>query len=302
MKKMKTYRTLVLLLAVAGLAGCGKETPVVLSPDCNKVWEYTPAPGQFINTAGTEGIQTPEEACRAAEKLLAGGRILSLGGFGGTLVVGFDHPVVNDGGWNLAIEGNAFEGSSEPGIVWVMQDVNGNGQPDEDWYELKGSEYGKPETRQHYSVTYFRPSEAGQPVRWKDSEGQEGQIDYMESFHRQDFYYPTWIETDSYTLTGTCLQSRTVVENGMVINGSFGWGYADNSSTGEGEMQSDLLGTRRTNHFRICDAMQEDGTPADLPQIDFVKVQTGVNEKGPLIGELSTEIFSIQDYNMIKQL
>lgn len=49
-------------------------------------------------------------------------------------------------GYDFAIEGNAFDGSSEPGIVWVMQDVNGNGLPDDTWYQLKGSEYGKEET------------------------------------------------------------------------------------------------------------------------------------------------------------
>lgn len=38
-----------------------------------------------------------------------------------------------------------------------MQDVNGDGLPNDEWYELKGSEYGKPETIQDYAVTYFRP-------------------------------------------------------------------------------------------------------------------------------------------------
>ncbi|MFR7812460.1 MAG: hypothetical protein ACLU4N_26295 [Butyricimonas faecihominis] len=35
-------------------------------------------------------------------------------------------------GYDLPLR-NAFDGSSEPGIVWVMQDVNGNGLPDV-WY------------------------------------------------------------------------------------------------------------------------------------------------------------------------
>ena len=47
----------------------------------------------------------------------------------------------------FAIQGNAFDSSNEPGIVWVMQDVNGNGLPDDEWYELRGSETG--ETHHH---------------------------------------------------------------------------------------------------------------------------------------------------------
>lgn len=43
--------------------------------------------------------------------------------------------------------------------MWVMQDVNGNGLPDDTWYQLKGSEYGKEETIETYAVTYYRPAE-----------------------------------------------------------------------------------------------------------------------------------------------
>lgn len=76
---------------------------------------------------------------------------MSLGAFGGYLVVGFDHSIENDGGYNIGVSGNSFDGSSEPGIVWVMQDENGDGLPNDTWYELKGSEYGKPETTQDYA-------------------------------------------------------------------------------------------------------------------------------------------------------
>ena len=65
---------------------------------------------------------------------------------------------MNDGDYNIAITGNAFDGSSEPGIVWVMQDENGDGLPNDTWYELRGSEYGKAETWQDYAVTYHKPT------------------------------------------------------------------------------------------------------------------------------------------------
>ena len=80
-----------------------------------------------------------------------------LGGWGGYIVVGFDHSIENKGGYDFSIKGNAFDSSNEPGIVWVMQDVNGDGLPNDEWYELKGSEYGKPETcllyTSHTSIT-----------------------------------------------------------------------------------------------------------------------------------------------------
>ena len=87
------------------------------------------------------------EACAYAEERLRSEAYVSLGGFGGYVVVGFDHSIDNKvGEYDFGITGNSFAGSSEPGIVWVMQDENGNGLPDDTWYELKGSETGKPET------------------------------------------------------------------------------------------------------------------------------------------------------------
>lgn len=80
-----------------------------------------------------------------------------------------DHSIVNDGDYNIAITGNAFDGSSEPGIVWVMQDENGDGLPNDTWYELRGSEYGKAETWQDYAVTYHKPSGIQLPTPWTDN-------------------------------------------------------------------------------------------------------------------------------------
>ena len=171
------------------------------------VFEYTPAPGQFINETKTGGFtgneKTPETASAYAEQRMESGAFVSLGGFGGYIVVGFDHSIDNTGSYDFGITGNSFKGSSEPGVVWVMQDENGNGKPDDTWYELKGSETGKESTIQNYSVTYYRPSEPQQPVKWTDSEGNSGEVDYLKAFHQQDYYYPLWIKEDSYTLTGT---------------------------------------------------------------------------------------------------
>ena len=288
----------------------------VSKPDWNKVYEYTPAPGQFINelkTGGFDGSQTtPEAAIAYAEARMSetdkNGNPnpiwVSLGGFGGYIVVGFDHSIDNSGDYDLGILGNSFSGSSEPGIVWVMQDENGNGLPDDTWYELAGSETGKPETIQDYAVTYYRPSGAGMPVQWTDNQGNAGEIDYLKQFHRQEYYYPLWIEADSYTLTGTCLAARNYDASGngtYWVNVEYDWGYADNFSPIDRLTNADNSNAdANANHFKISHAIDYECQPVHLDFIDFVKVQVGVNAKSGWLGEVSTEIFGFYDYNMKK--
>ena len=143
------------------------------------------------------------------------GLYVSLGAWGGYIVAGFDHSIAVADGAEFSVSGNMFASSSEPGIVWVMQDTNGNGLPDDEWYQLKGSEYGKPQTVEDYAVTYYRPSGAGMPVRWSDNRGGEGEVPYN-NFHRQEFYYPQWIEAQSYTLYGASLAPNTYTDTSTV--------------------------------------------------------------------------------------
>ena len=286
------------------------------NPDWNKVYDYTPAPGQFINetkTGGFDGSQTTREAAIAyAEARMSetdnNGNPnpiwVSLGGFGGYIVVGFDHSIDNSGDYDLGILGNSFSGSSEPGIVWVMQDENGNGLPDDTWYELAGSETGKAGTIQNYSVTYYRPTGAGMPVQWIDNMGNSGEVDYLKQFHRQEYYYPLWIEADSYTLTGTCLEARNYDASGngsYWVNAEYDWGYADNFSPIDRLTESDnAAADANANHFKISNAIDFECQPIHLEFIDFVKVQVGVNTKSGWLGEVSTEVFGFYDYNLKK--
>lgn len=265
----------------------------------SKVFEYLPAPGQLINEE--QKINTLEEASAYALKRMQDGAYVSLGGFGGYVVVGFDHSIDNvaDKKYHFAIGGNSFAGSSEPGIVWVMQDENGNGLPDDTWYELKGSEYGKPETTSNYAVTYFKPSAPGMDVQWKDNRGNTGLIDYLGAYHSQDYYYPQWITSSSYTLKGTCLKARNIqnTQNGLWTNLAYDWGYADNFGQDK-ESDSNTEAGVNANYFSINNAVTRDGKNANLKYIDFVKVQTGVNAKSGWIGEISTEVFGFTDINL----
>lgn len=269
------------------------------SAQWSAVYEYTPAPGQFINelkTGGFDGSETtPEAACRYAEGRLGSGAWVSLGGFGGYIIVGFDHSIDNAEGFDFAIASNSFDSSSEPGVVWVMQDENGNGKPDDTWYELQGSESANASTIRDYAVTYYRPAGAAMPVTWSDSEGNTGEIDYLKSFHSQDYYYPAWIAEDSYTLYGTRLEARNYDKSGngsMWIQPAYDWGYADNFSP------TDFLTDDKSNRFNIDNAVDCENKAIALSHIDFVKVQCAINAKSGWLGELSTEVCGIYDINL----
>ena len=259
-----------------------------------RVVEYTPAPGQFIGELRTGGFTgeeySAESATAYAEKRMREGMWVSLGAFGGYIVVGFDHSVENGEGADLAIKGNSFDGSSEPGIVWVMQDENGNGMADDTWYELRGSEWGKEETIQEYEVTYYRPSGAAMSVEWYDNLGNSGCVDYLSQFHNQDSYYPQWIAADSYTLRGTRLEARNYDKSGngsLWVQPAYDWGYTDNNST--------IDSKNAVNSLDIANAVDICGEDIELEYIDFVKIQCGVQAKSGWIGELSTEVCNVSE-------
>lgn len=268
------------------------------SPKIASVLEYLAAPGQFVDEHTT--TTSMSQANREAQAILTQGGYVTLGGFGGYLIVGFDHSIDNiEGQYNFAVTGNQFEGSSEPGIVWVSQDTNNNGLPDDEWYELKHSDYGLDCTKQFYAVTYYRPEGLQMDVPWKDNYGASGCVDYLIAYHKQPYYYPNWVKEDSYTLFGTCLEARNyqdddlAAENGSAeywVNPSYDWGYVDNC--GSDRIKPMLTG------FKISNAVNLDGSPANLKYIDFVKVVNGVNTKSGWLGEVSTEVCGFNDENI----
>ncbi len=279
-----------------------------------KVFEWCPAPGQFIGetqSGGMTGNETTLEAANAwAESRLAANNYVSLGGFGGYIIVGFDHSIpCTDGEYDFSVLGNAFfnaqsgtGGSNEPGIIYVMQDVNGNGLPDDEWYELRGSNTGVDGTIQDYAVTYYRPSGSGMSVQWIDNLGIQGTIDYLASFHRQPTYYPAWIVADSYTLRGTRLKAQTTQDSstGLWDNWAFGWGYSDNMGSDVLSATNSTDGTGQRVGLKIENAMYADQSPIQLQYIDFIKVQTGVNSKAGWLGEVSTEVVGFQDLSLMR--
>ncbi|MFI3292215.1 MAG: PKD-like domain-containing protein [Rikenellaceae bacterium] len=254
--------------------------PTSGNAQCNKVYEFTPAPGQYIN----EGYDcsTMEEACDYAFSRLEAGSYVSLGAWGGSIVVGFDHSVECSGDYDIMIQGNATSTSSEPAIVMVMQDENGDGLPNDTWYELAG---GESLFTSDYCITYYKPTTSSSSVAWLDNFGGSGSVSYN-NFHNQSSYYPAWIAEDQLTIYGTRLESKAYqTDSGIWVNPPFEWGYADNYYNSES-----------VNYFRISDAVNWRNESVALEYIDFVKIYTAVNDQVGMMGEVSSEIISISAF------
>lgn len=294
----------------------------VYSPYVTKVLDFCPAPGQFTNSIPSwEEGDTQETMNQKALDAIGNNKkgMVSLGSFGGYIVVGFDHAIENvPGKRDFRILGNAFYsndnpnppregGSCEPGIVMVAYDKNKNGKPDDDeWYELAGSEYSRTTTLKKYEITYFRPDENKTPpevnegdlvidpeyIRWEDNQGQSGYI-VKNMYHKDNSYYPQWTEGDKLVLKGTLLPNNGVDEGKEYGSGSYwvlyayDWGYADNR-----------LNTEEGSTFDIDWAVDEEGYPVSLPEINFIKIYTGVLQTCGALGDTSTEVCGVEDLHL----
>ncbi len=319
-----------LFLAVA-LVATAQNKPYI-----TRVLEYCPAPGQFINTA--PAYATGEDSALLLERALEligpeitpehtvvvmgetfvapadtvpiTTQLISLGAYGGYVTFGFDHAVVNVAdALDLQIAGNAFNGSCEPGVVMVSRDLNGNGLPDDPWYELAGSEYYKETTQHDYQITYYRTPADHKPtkldrwitdttyIRWTSNDRYGATQGYIEknSFHTQD-YWPLWQDVETLSFAGTKMPNNVNNQGGSGDDALFWqdyyeWGYVDNRPDYlYDKPMTDSIAENCNLGFDLEWAVDATGKPVHLTQIDFVKVYTGLNQKGGWIGETSTEV------------
>jgi len=308
--KRNLLLSLLLVVVVLCLKATGK------SPYITRVFEYTPAPGQFINKLPKyDADDTPDSMALKAEKAIAFNNrgMISLGGYGGCVVMGFDHAIINlPDSADFKVLANAFwsssnpnpnaskrGGSCEPGIVMVSVDANKNGLPDDNWYELAGSEYYSVAAIKNYEITYHKPDPGKTPtpdnsykfltdttyVKWTTNGYGNGYV-YKNSFHAQS-YWPQWISDDKLTITGTKLANNYVDESGngsYYVQYSYAWGYADNAPN-----------TDPKSNVDIAWAVDKEGNSIHLDSINFIKVYTGVNQYCGWLGETSTEIMGVED-------
>lgn len=298
-------------------------------PWLTRVYRYQPAPGQFINTLPVCRVGEPVDSVLARCQRSICGRIdtttvtihgqtttrvdtvwaesmISLGGYGGYVIVGFDHPVINMHTYDFEIQGNAFVsdqnshgGSSEPGIVMVGVDSDGDGVPSagDRWYELAGSEYNHAKTQKGFEITYYRPDDdVDTPnVRWTCNSVdslQEGYV-HINSFHTQP-YWPLWVDGDKMTFTGTKLRCNALDVKGngtYFIQYFFDWGYVDNRVDYDWQGDYDQAVRNKMNlGFDLDWAVDADGNAVHLTHVDFIKVYCGILQECGWLGETSTEV------------
>ena len=276
--------------------------------------EYRPAPGQFVNV-----LPQYEEGDNAATMLQKVNDCIAnnqrteicLGGYGGFVTFHFDHSIANVKGQNdVLILGNcSYDGNSEPGIVMVSMDENGNGLPDDKWYELSGSadvdSVGK--VAYGYSITYSRPvTEEGDGTKsdiskdiiiehyipWTDSQGQSGYV-YKNRYHMQS-YYPLWLADDVLTFGPHTLLPPNAVNTGNYthenwVRSAYAWGYVDNKNNADSAACS----------FNFDHAVEVvSRQPVELPFVDFIRIYTGVNQYCGWVGDTSTEVRGAEDLHL----
>ena len=286
---------LVLLILTCGVAG---------AQYISQVLEYTPAPGQFINSA-------PWGIPQSAFTIVGGiNGSLSLGAFGGSVVFRFEEAVENHPenpfGVDFTIFGNPMPQWSEPGVVSVMVDENGNGLADDTWFELAGSDHYFSTTKRNYSVNYVNPDQmVARDVPWEKQDGEQGRI-RANSVHLQPYYplpdsFPAVAE-EMATYTGTLLEGAVDVNHPpLLISARRAFGYADNQVRGSAPYTlpdnpyTPGIENSGGDAFDISWAVDEKGDYVELEKIHFVKVQSGILHEGGFLGEVSTEITGAVD-------
>jgi hypothetical protein len=213
----------------------------------------------------------------------------SLGAVGGYIAWSVDHQA------SYYISGNPFSYWNEAGIVWFQEDRNGNGIPDETWYEALGyddvnsaGDYAnKKLITRRYAITYINLSgmdeleenEYGQTIRgigWVDCKGRTGVMG--------GGWPKNWGITGTWaTYTGTLLRDNGLIAGDVYTDLGGVRGYVDTGGVGSGSKYTGYT-------FHVSDAAYADGAPANLSAVRFIKVQTAMFRYGGIFGDVSTEI------------
>lgn len=275
------------ILFSVGLFSCEGPEPEDNSEEAylSEVFEYVYGPGQHAKIAkatdATNFIGEPK-----ADKWLY------LGGFGGYVVAGFNHDVINGTGEDFEVF--ALQGASpEPAVVYVMSDTNGDGKPNETWYELKGNQFEN--SKRNYWVRYYKAVSDTANITWLDSEGSEGELKCGFGATNSSAWWWTATTSDSITLHGTRLpdayddNSANGTQYWVVPQERFTWGYAENA------YGTDYETAVGGNKLDISNAVDSLGQSVVLPHIRFIKVQTGVFQQAGWTNEASSEVRGAKD-------
>ncbi len=268
------------------------------------VVDYSPAPGQYTNA---DNIGTPA----AAQSIVGTNKgLVSLGAFGGSVVVyfanGIDDDPGNPYGVDFTIYGNPTPTWSEPGIIQVMKDENGNGLPDDTWYEIAGSDHFWNNTKANYKVTYHNNGlDVAGDIPWTDNQGQSGIVP-KNSFHLQPYYpseslFPK-VDRVQYSRSGTRIAGQIDLSNNTSVKSyRRAFGYADNTvvqsftqKLPDNPYTPEVEGSGG-DAIDIGWAIDQNGNHVQLDKIHFIRIYTGMNALVGWLGEVSTEVTGIRD-------
>ncbi|WP_316838453.1 hypothetical protein [Pedobacter gandavensis] len=310
-----TYE-LSLNVSSAGKKGLKKTTINVINeaknynPYITSIYDFNPAPGMFANDLYVAGNLKADVMRKALGRIneTSVGYPLDLGGFGGAIVVGFDHTVVNiPGEKDFRVYGGDLTDRANPpapGLIYVAYDKNKNGKPDEDeWYEIVGSQHAKENTVKNFKITYHKKA-AGLPVvvagpndpftdrEHMFCENNQTESYYMPRAKTRKEYYPLWAT------------QNTAVFEGMKLNVSFGparagqttlwnfvapeWGYVN-------AVDPDI---------DVDWAVDKNGNKVNLPGVDFIKVVNCVSEPMGLCQQqssMATKFSGAGDLHLLKK-
>ncbi len=291
------------------------------SPFATQVISYRPAPGQFVqDPAFNNPLAALGPPIGAGTFDGDSTKAVTLGGFGGTLVLGFDHTILDDPrnplGLDCIVFANAFWATDNPNRRWgepatieIALDTNANGLADDPWFLIPGSHLPNPPALWQSQTWDDDVNDPTHPPEhsWWIPPGEQGQ-------------WQTW----AYRLPQNPFENSLILENpnGQQATEEGIWGYADCSPTLIlGDMNSDNTidnyditpdrfytspdnpfavgidpGSGGGDAFDIAWAIDpQTNQTAALPGFDFIRFTNATNVLFGPFGERSAEICGVAD-------
>ncbi len=289
------------------------------SPFATRVVSFDPAPGTFAqNDAFNDADRAVGAPHGGTLSVPDNTSIVSLGAFGGSITLGFDHTVLdhplNPYGVDAIVFGNSFFPGSdeqvrwgEAGVIEISRDANGNGIADDAWYLIEGSHVDAL-TSDYLVVTWdadtsdsmYPPSleswlPPGSAVIWETGSF-ELPVDVFGSFIVGNpsadlelegiFGYADF----SPTLLLGDVDGDGTVDDVTAVAAEFYTTPDDPISVGM------TLGSGGGDGFDIGWAVDEvTGVSAELDGFDFIRITTAVFAIDRALGEISTEVDAVSD-------
>ena len=277
-------------------------------------FDFRSAPGNnWLQVAGQAGnvgyppveILAPynEFIAKATENLRKTKRMgFYLNSWGSYVMLGFDHSIINiplKTDLKVSVDGYGYPNLLS---VYVAQDKNKNGKPDDEWFEIKNVDYGN-ETVKDYERTYtllkLSAEDVGNNkvlVKYKD-EWVDNQVDENNQKGKGGFDYEYTFDNPSYGLFPGYYLRKDKIEYYE------GW---PKSFTLKGKLFNKKVQNSWASpaiSVNINDAVNHRGEPANINYIDFVKVQrTGevYLEDGKTLENIERLISGIVDLHSLK--